>query len=169
MANLIRRRNPTEESLAPELGRWDPSRIMRSLMGWDPFHAFERGWEGRRGGVEMFLPDVEVKESHDGYHFKVDLPGVKEEDLEVTLTGNRLMISGKRVEEEHHEDETFHAFERAYGTFQRSFTLPEGADVDAAKADLSNGVLLLTIPKKPEIKPKKLAFGAGKEKKPIKA
>jgi HSP20 family protein len=168
MANLIRRRHPTEESLSPELGRWDPSRIMRSLMGWDPFQALERGFEGRRG-AEMFLPDVEVKETHEAYQFKVDLPGVKEEDLEITFTGNRLMISGKREEEERREDDRFYTYERAYGTFQRSFTLPDGADAENAKADLSNGVLLLTVPKKPEVKPKKITFGAGKEKKSIKA
>lgn len=80
--------------------------------------------------------------------------GVRDEDLEISLTGNRLTVSGKREEEHRQEDERYYAYERSYGSFSRSFTLPEGGDVEHAQADMSNGVLTVTIPKKPEVQPK---------------
>jgi len=83
-------------------------------------------------------------------------PGVREEDLDISLTGNRLTVSGKREEEHREEDDRYYAYERSYGSFSRSFTLPEGGDVDHARADLSNGVLTVTLPKRPEVQPKKI-------------
>jgi HSP20 family protein len=97
-----------------------------------------------------------VKETKDAYVFKADLPGIREEDLDISLTGNRLTVSGKREEEKREEDDRFYAYERSYGSFSRSFTLPEGIDVEHAQADLNDGVLTVSVPKKPEVKPKKI-------------
>ena len=103
-----------------------------------------------------FTPQFDVKESKDGYVFKADLPGIKEKDLDISLTGNRLTVSGRREEEQRQEEERFFAYERSYGSFSRSFTLPEGVDAENVQAELKDGVLTLNVAKKPEVKAKKI-------------
>jgi HSP20 family protein len=152
MANLIRRTETPSETPAV----WDPFRLMRDLMNWDPFA--EMAPSLARAGETVFSPRFEVKETNNVYLFKADLPGIEEKDLEITLTGNRLTVSGKREAEAKDEGETYYAYERSYGSFSRSFTLPEGADADHAEADLRNGVLTLSIPKRPEHQPKKISL-----------
>ncbi len=150
MANLIRRHGSGASTALP--ARYtDPFEMMRDLMRWDPFA------ELGAGRTEMgFVPSFEVKETSDAYMFKADLPGIKDEDLEISLTGNRLTVSGKREEEQRNEEDRFYAYERSYGSFSRSFTLPEGVDPDHAEAGLSQGVLTVSVPKKPEVKPKRI-------------
>lgn len=148
MANLIRR---NEGSVEPAR-LLDPYEVMRDLMGWDPFR--ELGVVGAR--TLAFAPTFEVKETKDAYVFKADLPGVKEKDLEISLTGSRLTVSGRREEEKRDEGERFYAYERSYGTFSRSFTLPEGVDGENVTAELKEGVLTLSIAKKPEVKARKI-------------
>ena len=94
-----------------------------------------------------------MKENKDGYVFRADLPGVREDDLDISLTGNRLTISGKREQEKHEQGDTYYANERSYGSFSRAFTLPDGTDAENVRADLKNGVLQVTVPKKPEVQP----------------
>jgi len=106
----------------------------------------------------VFSPRFEVKETEHSYVFKADLPGIDEKDLDISLTGNRLTVSGKRESEERQENERFYAYERSYGTFSRSFTLPEGADIDHADADLKSGVLTISLPKRPEHQPRKISL-----------
>jgi HSP20 family protein len=149
MANLIRRNE--SGSMTPSRSL-DPFEMMRDLIRWDPFA--ELGVGGTR--ELAFAPSFEVKEAKEAYVFKADLPGVRDEDLELSLTGNRLSVSGRREEEKRDEGERFYAYERSYGTFTRSFTLPEGVDVEHAEAGLANGVLTVTLPKKPEMQPKKI-------------
>jgi HSP20 family protein len=149
MANLIRRSTPGAAAPARQL---DPFEMMRDLMRWDPFG--ELGTWTR--GEQAFLPSFEVKETKDAYLFKADLPGVKEEDLEISLTANRLTVSGKREEESRHEEDRYYAYERSYGSFSRSFTLPQGGDAEHAQAELTSGVLTVRVPKKPEVQPRKI-------------
>ena len=145
MANLIRRANE-----APAF--WDPFRIMFELMN-------EPAREGRP--VEpSFHPTFEVFERKDGYVFKADLPGIKQEELDITLTEKRLTISGKREAEERTQGDKYYAYERSYGSFTRTFTLPEGVDAEHVAADLKDGVLTLVVPKKPEVQPKKISIKA---------
>jgi HSP20 family protein len=149
MANLIRRGEGG--SIAPSRV-FDPFEMMRDLMRWDPYAEL-----GTMGSRELgFVPSFEVKETKDSYVFKADLPGIRDEDLEISLTGSRLTVSGRREEEKRQEDERYYAFERSYGSFSRSFTLPEGIDLDHAQADLSNGVLTITVAKRPEVQPRKI-------------
>jgi HSP20 family protein len=150
MANLIRRNDDAGSTLPSRV--FDPFEMMRDFMRWDPFA--EPGSLGTR--ESGFTPRCEVKETTDAYVFKADLPGIKDEDLDLSFTGNRLTVSGKRLEEKHDEDDRFYAYERTYGSFSRSFTLPEGIDPDHAEAVLSAGVLTVTIPKRPEVRPRKL-------------
>ena len=113
--------------------------------------------------MSNFVPTFDVKETKDAYVFRADLPGVKEDDLEISLTGSRLAISGHREQESREQGETYYATERSYGAFSRAFTLPEGIDGENVSAELKNGVLHVNIPKKPEVQPKRISIGKGGE------
>ena len=149
MANLIRR---NEGGLLEPSRLLDPLEMVRDLMQWDPFR--ELGVVSGRSVA--FAPTFEVKETKDGYVFKADLPGIREKDLDISLTGNRLTVAGRRDEEEKKEDERYFTYERSYGAFSRSFTLPEGIDGDSVQAELKDGVLTLTLAKKPEVKARRI-------------
>lgn len=144
---------------------WDPFRLMqermRELLSWDPFQEMARMLPA---GMERgFVPPFEIRETDNSYVFRADVPGVKEEDLEVTLTGNRLTVSGKREMEERKEGERYFSYECSYGAFTRSFTLPEGVDANNIRSELKDGVLTLMLPKRPEVQPKHIPVkGAGK-------
>lgn len=133
---------------------WEPSRLMRSFFGWDPFREMAPLAVNQERFT--FTPAFEVKETPEGYLFKADVPGVKEADLEVTLKGDRLTVSGKREQEKEQKSETYYTFERTYGSFTRSFTLPTGVDGDRVHADLREGVLTLLVPKRPEAQARKI-------------
>lgn len=155
MANDVNIQKTSSKSSAPALARpatWDPFRSMRELMSWDPFAG--AAWP--TPALANFAPDFDVKETPESFVFTADLPGVAEKDLQVQLTGNRLSISGKRESEKTEQSETFYTNERSYGTFTRSFMLPEGVDNEKAHAELKNGVLSVAIPKRPETQPRKI-------------
>ncbi len=153
---------PVRRGSGSSVGRWtrgfDPFEQMKELMGFDPFEQVGRMVGGGERSLS-FVPAFEVKETKDAYIFKADLPGVKEDDLDITLTGDRLTISGKRETEKQEESDRFYAYERSYGSFSRSFTLPEGVDVNQCNADLKDGVLHLRLPKLPEVQPKRIQVG----------
>lgn len=107
-----------------------------------------------------FVPTFDVKETPEAFEVYADVPGVKASDVDVQLNGNQLSITGKRVAENRKDDERFHQVERSYGSFSRVFTLPDNASHDV-NASLKEGVLRLTIPKKPEAKPRQIAVEAG--------
>ncbi|WP_438005342.1 HSP20 family small heat-shock protein [Sorangium sp. So ce321] len=166
MANLSTRRGEPQESLTTA---WDPARTMGPLRALDPFRIIRDlvGTDPFAGMVQAartaFAPDIEIKETKDSYVFNIDLPGVREEDLEVSISGNRLTVSGKREEEEQREDERFFAYERSYGAFSRSFVLPEGADLDRLMVELRDGVLQISVPKKAEMQSRRVQIGGRKE------
>jgi HSP20 family protein len=154
MANLIRR----NEAGALEPSRFlDPLQLVQEFMQWDPFR--ELGVVGSRN--VSFVPSFEVKETKDGYLFKADLPGIKEKDLDISLTGNRLTVAGRREEEQKRDEERYFTYERSYGSFSRSFTLPEGVEPDSVQAELKDGVLTLNLAKKPEVKARKIELKTG--------
>ncbi len=151
MANIQVQKEVTRP--APPVARgWDPFRTMSELLRWDPFAELvppvaKEMW---------FEPAFEVKETPNAYVFKADLPGIKNEDLDVKLAGNRLTVNGKREAEKREKTDTYYTYERSYGSFVRSFTLPEGIDGDKIAADLKDGVLTVTLPKKPEVVPRQV-------------
>ncbi len=127
----------------------DPFSIARELLSWDPF-------TGRPASA--FSPAFEVKETTESFVLKADLPGVAEADLDIAVHNNILSVSGSRQAEERKEGETYALYERQFGSFSRSFQLPELADGEKIAAKLENGVLTLTIGKKAEAKPRKIAL-----------
>lgn len=139
---------------------WNPMRMMRDMLRWDPFREMTPF-----GVPELeaatFSPSFEVIENKDAFLFKADLPGIKREDIEITATGNRLRISGKRDAEREYQHDTIYTYERQYGSFSRSFTLPDGADFEHAKSELKDGVLTLAVPKMAGAQTKKIAISAG--------
>jgi HSP20 family protein len=113
---------------------------------------------------QMWNPNFEVRETKDAFLFKADLPGIKQEDVDIELHGNRLAISGKRDSEHEDKDgDTVYAYERSFGSFYRAFTLPDNADTENVSCDLKEGVLTLAVPKKAGPQPKKIAIGKGKK------
>lgn len=156
MANVTVRKEDGSKTSAiaaapPE--RVDPWRAMRQLLAWDPFGEMAPFVPQVPAG---FMPAFEIKETKDAYLFRADVPGVKESDLEVTCTGNRLTVSGKRDAEKQEQTDTYYSYERSFGDFKRSFTLPDGVDMNAIHADLKDGVLTLSVHKRPEAQPKKI-------------
>ena len=149
MAELIRRSEPL-------LARWDPLEMVRDLAAWDPFQRLDVG-------ARTFTPSLEICETPNAFVFRADLPGVKEEDLDISVTGNRLTISGKREEEQREEGEQFYAVERSFGSFSRTFALPEGCDLDHVEAELKNGVLTVVIPKGEQAKAKRISLEGFKQ------
>ena len=140
---------------------WNPMRAMREMLRWDPFREMAPMFPMAAFEGFEWNPSFDVTETKDGYVFKADVPGVKKEDLEISTTGNRLQISGKRESELEKKTDTVYTYERQYGTFTRSFTLPAGADIDHAKSDLKDGVLTLVVPKLAEAQSKKIPIASG--------
>lgn len=136
------------------LSEWDPFKVMEQLMRWEPLGELP---VVRRPELS-FVPRFDVKETKDAYLFKADLPGVKEEDVEISLTGNRLSISGHRQSEEHKEGDNIFTLERTYGSFSRAFTLPDTADSEKIKAEMKDGVLSINLPKRTEAQPRKVSI-----------
>ncbi|HSO35004.1 MAG TPA: Hsp20/alpha crystallin family protein [Labilithrix sp.] len=133
---------------------------MSRMMGWDPFREMAPFFAEERLALE---PAFEIKETKDGYLFKADVPGIKEADLDVSITENRLTISGKREAEKEDKGDTFYTYERSYGSFSRSFTLPDAVNASGIRADLRDGVLSVVLPKTPESMPKKIPVATSTE------
>ena len=150
----IQREKKAQAPIPRPAREWDPFRRMRDLLRWDPFGELGQAWPAFEDAA--FAPAFEVKETKEAFVFTADLPGVAEKDLQVQLAENRLSVSGKRESEKTEQGETFYTTERSYGSFSRSFTLPEGIDRDKLHAELKNGVLSIIVPKRPEAQPKKI-------------
>jgi HSP20 family protein len=101
-------------------------------------------------------PAVDVAERDDAYEITAELPGMDEKDIELTISDGMLTIKGEKSEEKEEKKKDYYVSERRFGSFERSFSLPEGVDADKIEAAFSKGVLTVTMPKRPEAqKPKK--------------
>src|SRR5678816_91597 len=126
----------------------DPFSMARELLSWDPFFGDRR--------VSAFAPAFEVKETTDAFVLKADLPGVAESDLDISVHNSVLTVSGARQAEERKEGESYALYERQFGSFSRSFSLPDSVDAEKIEAKLDAGVLTLTIAKQEPAKPRKI-------------
>lgn len=132
----------------------DPFALARELFGFDPF----RGIEAELTGASGFTPRLDLAGENDAYVLRADLPGVKEGEVDISLHQNRLTISGERKPEERKEGETYYLSERLLGSFSRTLVLPDDANPDGIDASLTDGVLTVRIPKRPESQPRKIAL-----------
>jgi len=128
----------------------DPYSFARDLLGWDPFFG------GREPSA--FSPTFEVKETADAFLITADMPGVDDKNLDVNVQNGVLTVAGHRESEDRKDGETYALYERQYGSFTRSFALPDLADGERIDAKLDRGVLTLSIPKKAEAKPRRIAI-----------
>lgn len=162
MSNIQIKKTGPQPQVGAMTPGWEPSRWFTRMLGWDPFREMTPYFAEER---LAFNPDFEVKETKDGYVFKADVPGIKESDLNVSMTGNRLTVTGKREAEKEDKGDTYYTYERSYGSFTRSFTLPDGINANAIHADLRDGVLSILLPKVPEAVAKKIPITPPAEQK----
>ena len=106
--------------------------------------------------LRAWAPVLDVREDADNFVIRAELPGLKREDIEVSLQDGALVISGERKVEEKQEGVEIHRQERFYGKFQRALTLPELVAADKVKAQYKDGILTVTLPKTEEAKPKQI-------------
>jgi HSP20 family protein len=120
---------------------------------------------GRGEGTNSWSPAVDIRESDNELRLEVELPGINPEDVEVTADNGILAIRGeKRTERKEGHDETrYHIVERSYGSFMRSFQLPQGLDESKIEADYNNGILSIHIPKTALPQPRKIQIGSSKQ------
>ena len=140
-----------------------------SLVRWEPFalqslfdSVFDAPTPSRSGALRRWLPAMDLVEAEDHYVLKADLPGLSEDDIKIEFEDRTLTISGERKSEQETKKDGNVRVERAFGSFSRSLTLPEGIDGDAVTASFDRGVLEVSIPKPEVRKPKRIEIGATK-------
>lgn len=124
------------------------------------FQEFSRPDAETAEGVG-FIPAVDIYEDQQKLALKIEVPGIKQEDLDIRVENQILTVKGERKFESEEKEENFHRIERRFGSFQRTFTLPQTVDTDAVTASYDAGVLSITVAKKPEAKPKQIKVQAG--------
>lgn len=144
--SIIRREGPAN----PARYTRDPFALARELFNLDPYG------EGRQ--TATFNPAFEVKETAEHFAIRADMPAVKDEDVDVSMHNGVLSITGRRAAEERKEGETYYLYERQYGSFTRSFALPDTADAERVEARLADGVLSVNVAKRVEAKPRKITI-----------
>jgi HSP20 family protein len=111
-----------------------------------------------------FSPAVDVYEDEHAVNLKIEVPGIEEKDLDIRVENNTLTVHGERKFEKEEKEENFRRVERQYGSFTRSFTLPQTVDSENVSANYDKGVLKISLPKKAEAKPKQIKVNIGSEK-----
>jgi HSP20 family protein len=136
------------------------------LTRWDPFADFARlskevfDPEPHRNGTARFVPAVDVSEEKDAFLVRAELPGLKPEDVKIDLDKNVLTLSGERKLEKKDEKDGWRRVERQYGSFARSFVLPETVQNEGIEATMADGILTVKIPKQPKSQPRKIEIKA---------
>jgi HSP20 family protein len=103
-----------------------------------------------------WVPSVDVLEKNGDLVLRAELPGMTEKDIDLRIEGDTLMLKGERKMENEDKKSNYHRVESFYGSFTRSFRLPDSVDYDKVSAEYKNGVLTVTLPKKPEVKPREI-------------
>ncbi len=133
------------------------------LTVWNAFNDLfdDELWGRPLPAQRRFVPAIDVGENDKHYLVTADIPGMKPEDLDIQVENNVLTIRGERKYESKGEKQGYHRIERHYGSFQRSFTLPEGVDADKIEANVENGTLTLMVPKPVTALPRKVKVSVG--------
>jgi HSP20 family protein len=150
--------------------RWEPLRELASIqseMNRLFNTVFEPAPTGNGGALRRWLPPMDLVETGDHFVLRADLPGLSEEDVNIEVEDNVLTVSGERKAEHETTKEGYHRVERAFGSFSRSLTLPEGVDAEQVAASFDRGVLEIRIPKPEQRKPRKISIGVGDAPKTI--
>ena len=144
--------------------RWDPFREFSTLQ--DRMNRLFResyGPESREESLSntSFAPPVDVYEDEHGVSLKIEVPGIDEKDIDVRIENNVLIVHGERKIEKEEKEENYRRVERQYGSFTRTFTLPQTVDTENVSATYDKGVLKVNLPKKAEAKPKQIKVNVG--------
>jgi HSP20 family protein len=155
---------------------WDSFREVASLQNRrnSLFQDFSRDQGGKNQLLTTagFVPPVDVYEDEHKIVLKLEVPGIKQEELDIRLENKTLTVRGERKFEKEEKEQNFHRIERRYGTFYRAFSLPTTVDTENVKAEYDSGVLKLELNKRAEAKPKQIKIGvssATAEKRPVEA
>lgn len=139
--------------------RWDPFRDMVSLrekMNRMFDDVFSGPGEDKEMSPSSWAPSVDIYETENALVLTAEVPGIEEKDIEIKIEDNTLSLRGERKFQKETKEENYHRIERTYGSFFRAFTLPHSVDADNIRAEHENGVLKVTMPKRREIKPRKV-------------
>jgi HSP20 family protein len=146
--------------------RWEPFRDLLSLQ--DRMNRmFDESYRGRSASDDWALggswaPAVDIYEHEGNIVLTAELPGVDPKDVDIRVENNVLTLRGERKWSDEVQRESYHRVERAYGSFARSFTLPNVVDTEKIKADFEDGMLKLVLPKREEAKPKQISINVAK-------
>jgi HSP20 family protein len=143
--------------------KYDPFRELRTLQ--DEMTRLFAGAVPRGSGEQMshgsWMPSVDIYEDKDRLVLEADLPGMKREDFEISVENNVITLRGERKFEKKVEGDNYHRVERSYGSFTRSFTLPQTITAEGAAAEFENGILRVSLPKREETKARKIEITGG--------
>jgi HSP20 family protein len=162
MADTVTKLPTKQEKAASSAQIWQPFEGLRHEIdrlfddfGWGSWPPFRRSLSGReppfqRALTRATMPVVDVVESEKAYEITAELPGMDEKNIEVKVTDGGLTITGEKQEEKEEREKDYYLQERRYGSFERSFELPESVDANKIEASFKKGVLTVTLPKKAE-------------------
>lgn len=148
--------------------RWDPFRELEEMS--DRLNrVFGRAALASSGGEEAkdtitsfdWAPTVDIAETAEEFQIKAELPEVKKEDVKVAVDNGILRIEGERKQEKEEKGKKFHRVERSYGSFLRTFTLPDNVDASSVRAEFKEGILNVRLPKREQAKPKAIEIKVG--------
>jgi HSP20 family protein len=150
--------------------RWDPFREFATLQNqmnrlfqdYQPTRTGQSGEEFMTTGT--FVPPVDIFEDEHNITLKLEVPGIDQNDIDVRVENSTLTVRGERKFEKDVKEENFHRIERSYGSFSRSFTLPNSVNPEQVNAEYNNGVLTITLAKRAEAKPKQIKVNIGGQK-----
>uniref|UniRef100_A0A7V0Z7I6 Hsp20/alpha crystallin family protein n=1 Tax=candidate division WOR-3 bacterium TaxID=2052148 RepID=A0A7V0Z7I6_UNCW3 len=137
--------------------RWDPFRELMSLR--EDMDRLFNAFFGKPVAEEsegVWIPVIDIEEDNENFIVSAELPGLRKEDVKISVRGNLLTISGERKQESETKNKTYHRVERMYGKFSRTISLPSDVDVNKIKAVYKDGVLHITLPKPETMKPKEI-------------
>ena len=141
------------------LTRWNPVRDLLSVhdeMNRAFNDVFGRRFYSDEPSAVVWQPPVDVEEQPERYVLRLELPGMRNEDIKITIEDNRLVIHGTKTRTEEQKNSTYHRLERFYGSFERSFTLTHAVKSDKIEATYRDGVLEVTVPKAEEAKAREI-------------
>ncbi len=150
-----------------KLVRWQPQRALRGYRPFDGFdemgHELERVFgcafpatHGQTLRDESFAPATDIVEDENQFHLRIDLPGMKRDEIDITVDGNTLTVQGEKKRDSEVKEDDYYRLERSYGKFTRGFTLPSTVDGTQIEATYKDGVLGISIPKSPESRSRKI-------------
>jgi HSP20 family protein len=148
--------------------RWEPFREFTTLQN-EMNRLFNTVFDAPAPGnggstLRRWMPPMDLVETEDHFVLRADLPGMKEEDVKIEFDDGTLTVSGERKAEHESKNEGYYRVERAFGSFSRSLTLPQGIDPEAVTASFDSGVLEIRIPKPEERKPRRIEIGGSEQK-----